>query len=48
MTIATFLLLGIAGVSVGAAISEKRADVANHGREAMVLAQYRLACVLRR
>lgn len=48
VTIATFLLLGFAGVCVGAAISEKQADVAGRGRDAMVMAQYELAMVLRR
>ncbi|MDB5687398.1 MAG: hypothetical protein JWR77_1987 [Rhizorhabdus sp.] len=48
ITIATFLLLGLAGVCVGAAISQKQPDVAAHGREAMVMAQYDLAMVLRR
>ncbi len=47
-TVATFLLLGLAGASLGAAISEKQVDVAAEGRAAMVDAQYELACVLRR
>lgn len=48
ITIATFLLLGLAGVTMGAAISEKRAQARVDGREAMVRAEYDLACALRR
>jgi hypothetical protein len=48
ITIATFLLLGFAGVTMGAAISEKQRQVADGGRDRMIAAQYDLACTLRR
>jgi hypothetical protein len=48
VTIATFLLLGFAGVTMGAAISEKQAEAHDGGRDAMIAAEYNLACTLRR
>jgi len=47
-TIATFLLLGFAGVTMAAAISERPVQTRDFGREAMVRAQYDLACSLGR
>jgi hypothetical protein len=45
---ATFLLLGFAGVTMAAAISEKQPEDRASGHAAMVEAEYTLAMALRR
>jgi len=48
VTIATFLLLGFAGVTMGAAISERQAEGHQGRNGVMSTAEHDLACVLRR
>jgi hypothetical protein len=48
ISIATFLLLGLAGVALAAGIREDRAAVRQQGRVAIVTAEYALAMDLGR
>lgn len=48
ISIATIVLLGMAGVALAAGIQEDRAAIRRDGRDAIVTAEYALACELHR